>query len=205
MIGGTELPDGSVGPAERREDTGWRRGESRSGNKAKKLPDPDAGALAKSMVEAAGIEPASESLLWRHLHAYPRCGGNPRPKALFPVRLRDASTRRIAPRKLSLSLTGGAGKPPAKPTLSSPFPARQAWSGRTWLKQPEPAQCWRVFLFHRLREVDPRHAVTTSCTFVEPSTPPPSCDPDGTRSGSEELPASAAETARTPCPQRLGF
>ena len=39
--------------------------------------------------------------------------------------------------------------------------------------QPVPDQCWRLLFFHRLREMDPRHAVVASCTFVEPSTPPP--------------------------------
>ena len=88
-------------------------------------------------------------------------------------RPRGASTRRIAPQDLSLSLTGGSGGPPAKPAWSTSFPARQAWSGRTWLKQPVPDQCWLFLFFHHLREMEPRHAVVASCTFVEPSTPPP--------------------------------
>ena len=46
-----------------------------------------------TMVEAAGIEPASESLRQRRLHAYPGCGGNPRPEAPFPV----SAPRRINP------------------------------------------------------------------------------------------------------------
>ena len=45
------------------------------------------------VVEAAGIEPASESLRQRRLHAYPGCGGNPRPEAPFPV----SAPRRINP------------------------------------------------------------------------------------------------------------
>ena len=45
------------------------------------------------MVEAAGIEPASESLRQRRLHAYPGCGGNPRPEAPFPA----SAPRRINP------------------------------------------------------------------------------------------------------------
>ena len=61
-------------------------------------------------------------------------------------RPRGAPTRRIAPQDLSLSLTGGSGGPPAKPAWSTSFPARQAWSGRTWLKQPVPDQCWRFRL-----------------------------------------------------------
>ena len=46
-----------------------------------------------------GIEPASESLRQRRLHAYPGCGGNPRPEGAFPLfrPRRGASTRRIAP------------------------------------------------------------------------------------------------------------
>ena len=46
-----------------------------------------------ALVEAAGIEPASESLRQRRLHAYPGCGGNPRPEAPFPV----SAPRRINP------------------------------------------------------------------------------------------------------------
>ena len=45
------------------------------------------------VVEAAGIEPASESLRQRRLHAYPGCGGNPRPEAPFPA----SAPRRINP------------------------------------------------------------------------------------------------------------
>ena len=41
--------------------------------------------ITQPEVEAAGIEPASESLRQRRLHAYPGCGGNPRPEAPFPV------------------------------------------------------------------------------------------------------------------------
>ena len=48
---------------------------------------------ATLVVEAAGIEPASESLRQRRLHAYPGCGGNPRPEAPFPV----SAPRRINP------------------------------------------------------------------------------------------------------------
>ena len=36
------------------------------------------------LVEAAGIEPASESLLQRRLHAYPGCGREPAPGGAFP-------------------------------------------------------------------------------------------------------------------------
>ena len=36
------------------------------------------------VVEAAGIEPASESLLQRRLHAYPGCGREPAPGGAFP-------------------------------------------------------------------------------------------------------------------------
>ena len=48
---------------------------------------------AVPVVEAAGIEPASESLQQRRLHAYPGCGGNPHPEAPFPVSV----PRRINP------------------------------------------------------------------------------------------------------------
>ena len=55
--------------------------------------DPNSSTIHYSVVEAAGIEPASESLRQRRLHAYPGCGGNPRPKAPFPV----SAPRRINP------------------------------------------------------------------------------------------------------------
>ena len=41
-------------------------------------------ALSVKVVEAAGIEPASESLLQRRLHAYPGCGQEPAPEGAFP-------------------------------------------------------------------------------------------------------------------------
>ena len=128
-----------------------------------------------AVVEAAGIEPASESLLQRRLHAYPGCGREPAPGGAFP-------SFGPAPHQPSESRLGTYPwcSPTARedrrqsPPRSTSFPARQTWSGRTWLlKQPVPVQCWLLFCFHRLREVDPRHAVVASCTFVEPSTPPP--------------------------------
>ena len=128
-----------------------------------------------SVVEAAGIEPASESLLQRRLHAYPGCGREPAPGGAFP-------SFGPAPHQPGESRLGTYPwcSPTARenrrqsPPRSTSFPARQTWSGRTWLlKQPVPVQCWLLFCFHRLREVDPRHAVVASCTFVEPSTPPP--------------------------------
>ena len=127
------------------------------------------------VVEAAGIEPASESLLQRRLHAYPGCGREPAPGGAFP-------SFGPAPHQPGESRLGTYPwcSPTARenrrqsPPRSTSFPARQTWSGRTWLlKQPVPVQCWLLFCFHRLREVDPRHAVVASCTFVEPSTPPP--------------------------------
>ena len=46
---------------------------------------PRAFSLARvQVVEAAGIEPASESLLQRRLHAYPGCGWEPAPGGAFP-------------------------------------------------------------------------------------------------------------------------
>ena len=128
-----------------------------------------------AVVEAAGIEPASESLLQRRLHAYPGCGREPAPGGAFP-------SFGPAPHQPGESRLGTYPwcSPTARenrrqsPPRSTSFPARQTWSGRTWLlKQPVPVQCWLLFCFHRLREVDPRHAVVASCTFVEPSTPPP--------------------------------
>ena len=131
-------------------------------------------ALFVKVVEAAGIEPASESLLQRRLHAYPGCGREPAPGGAFP----SFSPAPHQPGESRLG-TYPLCSPTARedrqqsPPKSTPFPARQAWSGRTWLpKQPVPVQCWLLFCFHRLREVDPRHAIVASYAFVEPSTPP---------------------------------
>ena len=125
-------------------------------------------------VEAAGIEPASESLRQRHLHAYPGCGREPAPEGAFPS-FGPASHQPGESRLGTYPLCSPTAREDRRqsPPRSTPFPARQAWSGRTWLlKQPVPVQCWLLFCFHRLREVDPRHAIVASYTFVEPSTPP---------------------------------
>ncbi len=129
---------------------------------------------AVAMVEAAGIEPASESLLQRRLHAYPGCGREPAPGGAFPS-FGPAPHQPGESRLGTYPLCSPTAREDRRqsPPRSTPFPARQAWSGRTWLlKQPVPVQCWLLFCFHRLREVDPRHAIVASCTFVEPSTPP---------------------------------
>ena len=63
----------------------WQAGEN--------IDDQWPGTSSTLMVEAAGIEPASESLRQRRLHAYPGCGGNPRPEAPFPA----SAPRRINP------------------------------------------------------------------------------------------------------------
>ena len=101
-------------------------------------------------------------------------GGNPRPKAPFPLsvpRPHQPGESRLGTYPLC-SPTAREDRRQSPPR-STPFPARQAWSGRTWLlKQPVPVQCWLLFCFHRLREVDPRHAIVASYTLVEPSTPP---------------------------------
>ena len=126
------------------------------------------------MVEAAGIEPASESLLQRRLHAYPGCGREPAPEGAFPS-FGPASHQPGESRLGTYPLCSPTAREDRRqsPPRSTPFPARQAWSGRTWLlKQPVPVQCWLLFCFHRLREVDPRHAIVASYTLVEPSTPP---------------------------------
>ena len=127
----------------------------------------------RGAVEAAGIEPASESLPQRPLHAYPGCVGRharKRPPRSPPSRINPANRGTAAIPGVSLTARERRlSSPPGR----RPFPSRQAGSGRTWLKQPEPAECrWRLCVFHRLRKVDPRHAVAASCTFVEPSTPP---------------------------------
>ena len=126
------------------------------------------------VVEAAGIEPASESLLQRRLHAYPGCGREPAPEGAFPS-FGPAPHQPGESRLGTYPLCSPTAREDRRqsPPRSTPFPARQAWSGRTWLlKQPVPVQCWLLFCFHRLREVDPRHAIVASYTFVEPSTPP---------------------------------
>ena len=130
------------------------------------------------VVEAAGIEPASESLLQRRLHAYPGCGREPAPGGAFPS-FGPAPHQPGESRLGTYPLCSPTAREDRRqsPPMSTPFPARQAWSGRTWLlKQPVPVQCWLLFCFHRLREVDPRHAIVASCTFVEPSAPPSSRD-----------------------------
>ncbi len=126
------------------------------------------------VVEAAGIEPASEGLPQRPLHAYPGCVGRrarERPPRSPPPRINPANRGMAAIPGVSRTVRESR---PSSPPGRRPFPSRQARSGRTWLKQPEPSECrWRLCVFHRLRKVDPRHAVAASCTFVEPSTPPP--------------------------------
>ena len=137
----------------------------------------------------AGCGPDLSRKWWRRRESNPRpkvfcndvymhirvVGGNPRPEAPFPLSV---------PHRINPANRGSEPIPECSPTAredrrqspprSTPFPARQAWSGRTWLlKQPVPVQCWLLFCFHRLREVDPRHAIVASCAFVEPSTPPP--------------------------------
>ena len=94
---------------------------------------PFGGAVA--MVEAAGIEPASESLLQRRLHAYPGCGGNPRPGAPFPLSV----PRRINPANRGSVPIPGAhrrlGKTAGKARLGRrPFPpGRRGQEGRGYL------------------------------------------------------------------------
>ena len=150
-----------------------RRSQSSRHQAGLKTGDPSPVAPCQ-VVEAAGIEPASESLLQRRLHAYPGCGREPAPEGAFPS-FGPASHQPGESRLGTYPLCSPTAQENRRqsPPRSTPFPARQAWSGRTWLlKQPVPVQCWLLFCFHRLREVDPRHAIVASYTFVEPSTPP---------------------------------
>ena len=108
-------------------------------------------------------------------------------RRLSLFRPRGASTRRIAPQDLSLSLTGGSGGPPAKPAWSTSFPARQAWSGRTWLKQPVPDRCWRLCLFPPFTGDGPPTCSRCFMYLRRTQYAPSSCESGG-NSGTENRP-----------------